>query len=97
MSEFLEKPLLDRVFIKQDEGEPEVAGLAIPESERQKPASGIVMAVGPGWVASQTGVLVPTTVKPGDRVIYNESASTKVRIRGQEYIHIREVEILIIL
>jgi chaperonin GroES len=92
-----QKPLLDRIFILQDEGDPEVAGLAIPESEKQKPSRGIVVAAGPGWYATNTGVFIPTTVKPGDHVIYNGSATTKVDIEGQEYICIKEMEILIVL
>lgn len=95
--ELKERPLLDRVFIRQDEGESTIGGLAIPDTHKRKPSSGFVVGVGPGWTATNTGVFVPTTVKVGDHVVYNGNASTTVEIGGVDYICIREIEILIIL
>lgn len=91
------RPVLDRILIKQSEGETEFAGLAIPESERQKPCRGVVVAVGPGWVTSDTGQLVPMTVKVGDEVIYDVHSATTVEINKVDYLLVKEKDLLVIL
>ena len=91
------RPVLDRLFILQSEGEKETSGLIIPDSEQVKPCKGVVVAVGIGWRASTTGELIPMTVKVGDTVIYDQNTSTTVEIEGVDYIHTREANLLTIL
>lgn len=97
MTELIARPILDRVLILQDQGESEVASIYIPESERQKPCKGTVVAIGTGWVTSTTGQLISMTVKVGDKVVYNEHTATVVNIDGVDYMLIKENDILVIL
>ena len=90
-------PILDRILILQDKGQEKIAGVVIPDSEKQKPHSGTVVSVGGGWRASTTGELVPMTVKRGDKVIYSEFATTIVEIDGVDYVLIKEGDLLVIL
>lgn len=88
-------PILDRIFILQSKGEDKVAGsIVIPDSERQKPCKGIVVAVGLGWITSTTGQLVPMIVKVGDTVIYNEHSATTVELDGVDYLCVKEGDLL---
>jgi len=89
------KTILDRIIIKQFDGEASVAGLIIPDSERKKLHKGEVVIVGPG-ARDHEGRLVPMTVKPGDIVAYSEFATTKVEIDGIEYILIKEGDLELI-
>ena len=91
------KPVLDRIIIKQSEGKKEVAGLLIPDSEKQKPLIGTVVAVGPGWRATNTGELSPMTVKVGDEVAYMENSASFIEIDGVDYIYIKENDLIAIL
>lgn len=97
MSEFKAKPVLDRLIIKQDEGESEIGGIYIPESERQKPMRGTVIATGPGWRVSGTGELVPMTAKVGDKVIYDIHTATNLEIDKIDYVLVKESDLLVIL
>ncbi len=89
------KPILDRIIIKQSEGKKEVAGMIIPESERQKPLNGIVVAAGPGFRNSK-GEIVPMTAKVGDTVAYMEHSASKIEIDGVDYIYIKEADLILI-
>lgn len=91
------RPILDRILIKQDSGKEVVGTIEIPNSEIEKPHSGVVVAVGPGWRASTTGELVPMTVKVGDRVIYSEFATTEIDVNGEIFVLIKEGDLLVIL
>jgi chaperonin GroES len=88
------KPLADRVVIKAAEPDEKVqGGIIIPDTAKEKPQKGEVMAVGPGRI-SDDGKLVPMTVKVKDTVLYGKYSGTEVTIDNQEYLIIRESDIL---
>ena len=91
------KPLNDRVLVKRLESEERTAsGLYIPNTAKEKPSKGEVVAVGPGKHADD-GKLVPMTVKVGDMVLFNKYAGTEVKIDGAEHLVMREDDILAII
>ena len=90
------KPLNDRVLVKRLESEERTAsGLYIPDTAKEKPSKGEVVAVGPGKHADD-GKLVPMAVKVGDMVLFNKYAGTEVKIEKQEYTIVRQSEVLAI-
>lgn len=87
------EPLWDRVLVRRVEAEAEtVGGLIVPEVAKEKPLEGIVLAAGPGRV-TDTGHLIPGNLKPGDRVLFGKYVGTEVRIKGEEFLILREDEI----
>ena len=79
------KPLEDRIVIRQVEAEPTTAsGLVIPDTAKEKPQEGEVIAVGPGRV-DDNGNRIPVDVKVGDVVIYSRYGGTEVKYDGQEF------------
>jgi chaperonin GroES len=90
------KPLHDRVVIKADESE-EVTkgGIYLPDTAKEKPQRGEVVAVGPG--KTEDGKLVAPQVKKGDKVLYGKYSGTEVTIDDTEYLIVRESDILAIL
>ncbi len=88
------QPLHDRVLIKRIE-EPEVApgGIIIPDTAKEKPQKGEVIAVGLGKV-NENGTRQPMDVKPGDRVLFGKYGGSDVVIDGEDYLIMRENEIL---
>lgn len=96
MTKLTGKTVLDRIFIIQSEGEKQMAGMVIPDSEVQKPCHGEVVLVGPGISNSTTGEFIPMTVKVGDKVIYDHNCATEVRIEGVDYLQVREGTLLYI-
>ena len=91
------KPLNDRVLVKRLESEERTAsGLYIPDTAKEKPSKGEVVAVGPGKHADD-GKLVPMVVKVGDMVLFNKYAGTEVKIDGAEHLVMREDDILAII
>ncbi|MDO5671527.1 MAG: co-chaperone GroES [Actinomycetaceae bacterium] len=80
------KPLEDRVVIKQSEAETTTAsGLVIPDTAKEKPQEGTVVAVGPGRIDDK-GNRVPMDVKEGDSVIYSKYGGTEVKYGAEEYL-----------
>ncbi len=91
------QPLADRVLIKRiEEEEQKVGGIIIPDTAKEKPQKGEVVAVGPGRL-DETGKRMPMEVKPGDKVIFSKYAGTEVKIEGEEYLIMREDDILAII
>ncbi len=91
------KPLNDRVLVKRLESEEKTAGgLYIPDTAKEKPSKGEVIAVGPGKVA-ENGQRVAMDVKAGDAVLFNKYAGTEVKIDGTEYLVMREDDILAVI
>ena len=89
------KPLCDRVVIKQLEAEETTkSGIVLPSQSQEKPQQAEVVAVGPGGVVD--GKEVKMEVKPGDRVIYSKYAGTEVKLGEDEYIIVRQNDILAI-
>jgi len=86
-------PLADRVVIKPlEETETMKGGLYIPDTAKEKPIQGEVTAVGPG--RREKGESVPMELKVGDRVIYGKYSGTQVDLDGEEYIIIKEADVL---
>jgi len=90
------QPLGDRVVVQAlDEGEEMRGGLYIPDTAKEKPSQGNVVAVGPGKMSDQ-GVCVEMDVKVGDKVLYGKYGGTDVTLDGDEYLILRESDILAI-
>ncbi|MEJ5287003.1 MAG: Heat shock protein 60 family co-chaperone GroES [Candidatus Kapaibacterium sp.] len=90
-------PLHDRVIIKPSQPE-EVTkgGIIIPDTAKEKPMQGEVIAVGPGKMTEE-GKLIPLTVKVGDKVLYGKYSGTEVEINGEQFLIMREADILAII
>jgi chaperonin GroES len=87
------RPLGDRVIVKPGEGEEKTAsGLVIPDTAKEKPQEGTVVAVGPGRY--EDGKNVPMDVKKGDKIIYSKYGGTEVKIDGEEHLILSERDIL---
>jgi len=86
-------PLADRVVVKPAEAEEKTkGGIILPDTAKEKPVEGTVVAIGPGKV-SDNGELVKPTVKVGDKVLYGKYSGTEVTIDGDEYLIMRESDI----
>ncbi len=91
------KPLADRVLVRRiEEEEVKVGGIIIPDTAKEKPQKGEVVAVGPGRV-DDSGKRIPMEVKVGDRIIFSKYAGSEVKIEGEEYLIMREDDILAII
>ena len=89
-------PLADRVVIKAlEESEQMRGGLYIPDTAKEKPQQGEIVAVGPGKY--EDGKLVPMTLKTGDRVLYGKYSGTEVTIDGEQLLILRESDVLAVL
>ncbi len=90
------KPLADRVIIKPAAAEERTkGGIILPDTAKEKPVVGEVVAVGPGKV-SDDGKKVPMEVKVGDKVLYGKYSGTEVTYEGEEYLIMREADIFAI-
>ncbi|HDP67629.1 MAG TPA: co-chaperone GroES [Candidatus Marinimicrobia bacterium] len=90
------KPLADRVVVKPSEAEEKTTGgIILPDTAKEKPQEGTVVAVGPGKV-SENGTKVAMEVKVGDKVLYGKYSGTEVTIDGVEHLIMRESDILAI-
>ena len=88
------RPLHDRVIVQRlEEGEQKVGGIIIPDTAKEKPQQGKVIAVGKGKV-SDDGKVHPLDVKKGDRILFSKYAGTEVQVEGDEHIIIREDDVL---
>jgi chaperonin GroES len=91
------KPLEDRIVIRQVEAEQTTAsGLVIPETAKEKPQEGEVVAVGPGRVADN-GNRVPVDVNIGDKVIYSKYGGTEVKYAGEEFLVLSARDVLAVI
>ena len=92
MSEVKVKPLADRVLVQTAPAEEKTAfGIIIPDTAKEKPQRGTVVAVGPGKKDE------PLTVKVGDTILYGKHAGTEIAVEGQEYLIMRESDIFAII
>ncbi|MFA5669008.1 MAG: co-chaperone GroES [Balneolaceae bacterium] len=90
------KPLSDRVLIKADAAEEVTSsGLFIPDTAKEKPQQGTVVSVGPGKI--ENGTKIEMSVKEGDKVLYGKYAGTEVTLGDEEYLIMRESDIVGIL
>jgi chaperonin GroES len=91
------KPLNDRVLVQRtEELQVTKGGIFIPDTAKEKPIEGKIVAVGPGKV-NESGNRVPLTVKEGDKVLFGRYAGTEIKIEGQEYLMMREEDVLAII
>ena len=88
------RPLHDRVVVKRLEGEEKTkGGIIIPDTVKEKPQEGKIIAVGPGG-RDETGKLTPLDVKAADRVLFGKWSGTEVKIGGEELLIMKESDIL---
>jgi chaperonin GroES len=88
------RPLHDRVVVERIEAEARTAaGIIIPDTAKEKPQQGEVVAVGPGG-RDENGKLIPIDVKAGDRVLFGKWSGTEVKIDGVEYLIMKESDIM---
>ncbi|MEN8935633.1 co-chaperone GroES [Planktotalea arctica] len=91
------KPLHDRVLVRRTEGEEKTAGgLIIPDSAKEKPAEGVIVACGEG-ARKDSGELIEMAVKDGDRVLFGKWSGTEVTVDGEELLMMKESDVLGIL
>jgi chaperonin GroES len=90
------KPLADRVIVKPAEKETMKGGIIIPDTAKEKPQQGTIVAVGPGSVRD-SGERVALEVKKGDTVLYGKYSGTEVNVDGIDYLILRESDVLAIL
>jgi chaperonin GroES len=89
-------PIGDRVVVKPDPEEQKTrSGIVLPDTAKEKPSEGTVIAVGTGRILDN-GTKVPVEVKIGDKIIYSKYGGTEVKIDGEEYIILAERDILAI-
>lgn len=88
------RPLRDRILVERvEETEQRVGGIIIPDTAKEKPQQGRVVAVGKGRV-NDKGDVFPLDVKPGDTVLFGKYSGTEIKIDGKEYLIVREDEVL---
>ena len=91
------RPLHDRVVVKRiDAEEKSAGGIIIPDTAKEKPSQGEIIAVGPGG-RDEAGKLVPLDVKAGDRILFGKWSGTEVKIDGVEYLIMKESDVMGIL
>jgi chaperonin GroES len=88
------RPLRDRILVERiEEAEQRVGGIIIPDTAKEKPQQGRVVAVGNGRI-NDTGDVFPLDVKAGDTVLFGKYAGSEIKIDGKEYLIMREEEVL---
>ena len=88
------KPLHDRVLVKRIESETKTAsGIIIPDTAKEKPIEGKVMAVGSG-LRNENGTVIPLEVKEGDHVLFGKWSGTEIKIDGEDYLVMKESDIV---
>jgi chaperonin GroES len=91
------KPLDDRIVVKPNEAETQTAsGLVIPDTAKEKPQQGTVLAVGPGKRAEANGELIPLGISVGDTVLYSKYGGTEVTVGGDDLLVLSSRDVLAI-
>jgi chaperonin GroES len=89
------QPLDDRIVVRPSEAEEKTAsGLVIPDTAKEKPQQGEVLAVGPGRRAENTGELIPLDVKVGDKVVYSKYGGTEITVEGEDLLILTARDVL---
>jgi len=92
------RPLEDRIVVRPLEAEETTAsGLVIPDTAKEKPQQGEVLAVGPGKRSEQTGELIPMDVHEGDRVVYSKFGGTELTLDGEDLLILSSRDVLAVL
>ena len=88
------RPLQDRLLVQRvEEEEKTKGGIIIPDTAKEKPAEGKVVAVGKGKLDDK-GKLIPMEIKKGDRILFGKYSGTEIKIEGEEYLIMREEDVL---
>src|ERR1700739_147885 len=88
------RPLHDRVVVKRiDAEEKSTGGIIIPDTAKEKPSQGEVIAIGPGG-RDESGNLIPLDVKVGDRILFGKWSGTEIKIDGVEYLIMKESDVM---
>jgi chaperonin GroES len=88
------RPLHDRVVVKRIEAEEKTAGgIIIPDTAKEKPQQGEIIAVGPGG-RDESGKLIPIDLKVGDRVLFGKWSGTEIKLDGEEYLIMKESDVM---
>jgi chaperonin GroES len=91
------QPLEDRIVVRPGESEETTAsGLVIPDTAKEKPQQGEVLAVGPGKRSDQTGEIIPVDVSVGDTVIYSKYGGTEIAVAGEDVLILSARDVLAI-
>ncbi len=91
------RPLRDRILVKRvEEEEQRFGGIIIPDTAKEKPQQGRVVAAGTGRV-NDKGEIIPLDVKAGDTVLFGKYAGTEIKLDGEEYLIMREDEVLAVI
>jgi chaperonin GroES len=91
------RPLHDRLLVKRlDEEAKTKGGIIIPDTAKEKPTEGRVVAVGTGKVADD-GTVTPLDVKKGDRILFSKYSGTEIKVEGEDHLIIREDDVLAVL
>jgi chaperonin GroES len=91
------RPLHDRILVKRLEGEEKTkGGIIIPDTAKEKPQEGLVVAAGPGRV-NEDGKVTALDVKKGDKILFGKYSGTEVTLEGEEHLIIREEDVLAVL
>jgi chaperonin GroES len=89
------KPLYDRVLVERTEAESKTSGgIIIPDTAKEKPIEGIVVAVGSGMKSEKTGDLIPLQVKSGDKILFGKWSGTEIKLDGKDYLVMKESDIV---
>jgi len=89
------QPLEDRIVVKANEAEETTAsGLVIPDTAKEKPQQGEVLAVGPGRRSEQTGEIIPMDTAQGDTVVYSKYGGTEITLDGEDYLILNARDVL---
>lgn len=92
------RPLHDKIIVRRDEAEDRTAaGIILPEKAKDTPKTGVIEAVGTGSLNTETGKLIPLTVKKGDRVIFSSYAGSEVKLGDEKLLIMSEEEVLAII
>jgi chaperonin GroES len=91
------RPLHDRIIVQRlDEGEQKIGGIIIPDSAKEKPMQGKVLAVGSGRLTDD-GKRIPLDVKPGNLILFGKYSGQEIKLDGTEYLIVKEDEVLAVI
>jgi len=91
------RPLHDRIIVQRlEEGEQQIGGIIIPDSAKEKPQQGKVLAVGSGKINDE-GTRIPLDVKPGNLILFGKYSGQEIKLDGEEYLIVKEDEVLAVI
>jgi chaperonin GroES len=91
------RPLHDRIIVQRlDEGEQQIGGIIIPDSAKEKPQQGKVLAVGDGRI-TEDGTRIPLDVRSGDLILFGKYSGQDIKLDGEEYLIVKEDEVLAVI